>query len=97
MVTIRGVTGVRKDLPKYFYDLVRQVKKETSQPVCVGFGISTPQQVLPVLKYIDGIIVGSSIINIIKEFSGKERYKNLSNFIKTFQKISNFERNSYEI
>lgn len=84
LLTLAGTTGARKKLPTEFYNFIKQIRKETEKPLCAGFGISKPQQVLPILKYIDGFIVGSAIIEKIKE---DNTYKNLRNFIKNFVKI----------
>jgi len=70
-VSLTGVTGMRNKLP---LDLTRQlklVKKTTSKPVCVGFGISNPAQVRQIHNIADGVIVGSAIIRQIKENIGK--------------------------
>ena len=50
------------DLSK-FIDKVKQVAK---QPVCVGFGISTPEQAAQVAKTADGVIIGSKLIQLME-------------------------------
>ena len=81
LVTVAGTTGARKKLPTEFYNFVKTVRKETDKPLCVGFGISSPQQVVPILKYIDGFIVGSAIIDVIR------KNKSLSEFIRQFVEL----------
>jgi tryptophan synthase alpha chain len=69
-VSRTGVTGERTALAT---DLVRDVKrlrKRLDQPVAVGFGISTPQQVAAVGDIADGVVVGSALVRLIEEESG---------------------------
>ncbi len=49
---------------------VAAIKQHTSTPVCIGFGISTPQQAAEVASAADGIIVGSAIVKQIEQNSG---------------------------
>lgn len=67
LVSITGVTGTRQDLPPGLEDFVRRVRRKTSQPLCVGFGISTPGQAGRVAQVADGAIVGSHFIRLIEE------------------------------
>jgi len=67
MVSLVGVTGARESLPTGLEDFVNRVRKETPQPLCVGFGISTPDQARRVSNVADGVIVGSRLIQIIRD------------------------------
>ena len=67
LVSITGVTGARTDLPKELESLVARVRQKTQLPICVGFGISTPEHAKRVASVADGIIVGSRIIQLIEE------------------------------
>lgn len=64
-----GVTGVRKDLPTDLEDLVRQARAVARCPVCVGFGISTPEHVRAVARLADGVVVGSALVSTMAEES----------------------------
>jgi tryptophan synthase alpha chain len=69
-VSRTGVTGERAALPS---DLVRDVKrlrKRLDQPLAVGFGISTPQQVAAVGEIADGVVVGSGLVRLVEEKGG---------------------------
>ncbi|MFH1837101.1 MAG: tryptophan synthase subunit alpha [Candidatus Omnitrophota bacterium] len=66
-VSLTGVTGERKTLQSRLGEDVKRFKKLTSKPLCVGFGISTPEQAGKVSKVSDGVIVGSAIIKIIEK------------------------------
>ncbi|MCU0278948.1 MAG: tryptophan synthase subunit alpha, partial [Candidatus Nanopelagicales bacterium] len=47
--------------------LVAKAKALTSQPVCVGLGVSTPEQAAEVARYADGVIVGSAFVRLVLE------------------------------
>ncbi|MCM8792640.1 MAG: tryptophan synthase subunit alpha [Candidatus Omnitrophica bacterium] len=70
-VSLTGVTGPREKLPVDLIDNLKKIKKITSKPVCVGFGISRPDQIKRLYKIVDGVIVGSAIIKKIKDNLGK--------------------------
>ncbi|MBP5242089.1 MAG: tryptophan synthase subunit alpha [Clostridia bacterium] len=67
LVSSLGVTGVRKEITTDIGAIARDVKAVTSTPVCVGFGISTPEQAGKTAAESDGAIVGSAIVRIIAE------------------------------
>lgn len=66
LVSVTGVTGARDRLPTDLEVFVTRVKEATTQPLCVGFGISTPQQAKRVARLADGVIVGSRIIQLME-------------------------------
>jgi tryptophan synthase alpha chain len=65
LVSVTGITGERKSLAEGLGDLIARVREHTSAPVCVGFGISTPEQAKEVGKMADGVIVGSACVKAI--------------------------------
>ncbi len=67
-----GVTGARAELPPDLFTLIANIKSLTDNPVAVGFGISTPQQVAEVCAAADGAIVGSALVNTIAEHAGDD-------------------------
>ncbi len=67
LVSMTGVTGSRDKLPKELESFVLRVRQRTSQPLCVGFGISTAEQAQRVAKIADGVIVGSRLIQLLEE------------------------------
>ena len=67
LVSVTGVTGERKSISEGLGELINQVRKHTSIPVCVGFGISTPEQAKEVGKMADGVIVGTACVRTIGE------------------------------
>jgi len=66
-VSKTGVTGASNSLPEDLPDFVARVRKETDLPLAVGFGISTPEMVQQVSNIADGVVVGSAILNSIKQ------------------------------
>jgi tryptophan synthase alpha chain len=66
-VSVTGVTGTRGELPVELEGAVKQIREYSRKPVAVGFGISTPAQAKAVSLFADGVIVGSTIVNLIEE------------------------------
>jgi tryptophan synthase alpha chain len=86
-VSLLGVTGARSKLSGSVKELVSRIKKETSVPVCVGFGISRPEHAAEVAKAgADGVIIGSKIVGLIEE-NLKNKKKCLSEISKFIQKV----------
>jgi tryptophan synthase alpha chain len=67
LVSLTGVTGTRDKLPEELENFVARVRERTEKPLCVGFGVSTPEQARRVAKVADGVIVGSRIIQLMEE------------------------------
>jgi len=70
VVSLTGVTGERRELPPDLGAQIRTLRLVTTKPVCVGFGVSTPEQVEAVGKLADGVAVGSAIVRAIEEHAG---------------------------
>src|SRR5947199_126079 len=66
-VSVTGVTGVRDRLPEDIPELIGRIKKWTRLPVCVGFGVSTPEQARRVAEVADGVIVGSALVSMLEQ------------------------------
>ena len=66
VVARTGVTGVRDNVSVTVSDLVERVRQQTSLPVAVGFGISTPAHVREVYGYADAAVVGSRLVQEIE-------------------------------
>jgi tryptophan synthase alpha chain len=67
LVSVTGVTGARDRLPTDLKTFVARVRKVARQPLCVGFGISTPEQAGRIAAIADGVIVGSRIIQLMEK------------------------------
>ena len=66
-VSRTGVTGVRKDLASDLQEMVDMIKRHSDNSLVVGFGIQNPDQVNAVARLADGVVVGSAIVNTIKD------------------------------
>jgi tryptophan synthase alpha chain len=62
LISRLGVTGERDDLPPELGETVARLRGVTELPICVGFGISRPQQATAVATMADGVVVGSAIV-----------------------------------
>jgi tryptophan synthase alpha chain len=65
VVSLRGVTGARRELSRDLPAFVERVKSQTDLPLAVGFGISNPEQAQKAANLTDGVIVGSALVNIM--------------------------------
>lgn len=78
-VSVTGTTGARDKLSPDLMQFLKVVRKLSDKPVAVGFGISNSHQIKLLRKEVDGVIVGSRIIEAIKK---KENLKELVNKFK---------------
>lgn len=81
-VSLTGVTGARKELPRELKERLLKFKGVTRKPVCVGFGVSNSKAAKLIKSAADGVIVGSAIIDRIE--------KNLSNKDKMTESVKKF-------
>lgn len=61
-----GVTGEREHLPADLSEKVALLKQAADIPVCIGFGISTPEQAAQAARYGDGAVVGSHLVRLVE-------------------------------
>lgn len=66
LVSLTGVTGARKTLSPELKSFVGRVRDKARQPLCIGFGISTPEHAVRAASYADGVIIGSRLIELIE-------------------------------
>lgn len=66
-VSRTGVTGARQELAEGLAAEVAEVRALTDVPVAVGFGISTPEQAATVARVADGVVVGSALVETLRE------------------------------
>lgn len=67
LISRLGVTGVREDLPRDLPETVARLRRATDLPICVGFGVSKPEQARAVAEIADGVVVGSAIVRAAGE------------------------------
>jgi tryptophan synthase alpha chain len=62
LISRLGVTGARDDVPDELPDTIARLRRATTLPICVGFGISNASQAKRIGALADGIVVGSAIV-----------------------------------
>jgi tryptophan synthase alpha chain len=72
-VSVAGITGERTTLPPDIAEAVAWLRTQTNLPICVGFGISGPDQVRQLAPVADGLIVGSAIVRRLAEAINRPR------------------------
>lgn len=66
-VSRTGITGAKTDISSTLEEELSLIKKEITQPIAVGFGISNPQQAQSVARLADGVVIGSAIVQLIEK------------------------------
>lgn len=66
LVSLTGVTGARSNITTDFNNFIAGIREVARQPLCVGFGISTPEQAAGVTQLANGVIIGSKIIQLME-------------------------------
>ena len=79
-VSVTGITGSKNLDIKNVEEQVKTIKNHTKIPICVGFGINTPEDAKNVAEISDGVVVGSSIVKLIEE---KNSLDSVCKYIKT--------------
>ncbi len=85
LVSSMGVTGVRSEIKTDLPSMTKMIQAVTDTPVCVGFGIATPEQAGAIAAFADGVIVGSAIVKII-EAHGTQADKPLAAYVAEMKK-----------
>ncbi|HVT41468.1 MAG TPA: tryptophan synthase subunit alpha [Acidimicrobiales bacterium] len=67
-----GVTGERSESGSDAAGVVEKVRRATDLPVCVGVGVSTPEQAAAVCEVADGVVVGSALVRRLLEGGGPD-------------------------
>lgn len=62
-----GVTGARAVLPEQARELVARIRRTTSLPIALGFGLSNPDHVRQAGGWADAAVVGSALVSVIAE------------------------------
>ena len=78
-VSVAGITGERRSLPPDLVANVGWLRSQTQLPICIGFGISTPDHVRELAPVADGLIVGSALVRRLAEASGMPREELVGN------------------
>ena len=65
-VSITGITGAAAADSKAVGDAVARIKRHTKLPVCVGFGIRTPEAARAIAERADGAVVGTALVDALR-------------------------------
>ena len=88
-VTLRGVTGSSNlDIQEAEKNII-DIRSQTSLPVLAGFGIKTPTDALNLSKISDGVVIGSSLVEMINEQSHQKEYKKIYNYLNSMSEAIN--------
>ncbi|MCU0975070.1 MAG: tryptophan synthase subunit alpha [Steroidobacteraceae bacterium] len=65
-VTMTGTTGKQVDVPPDVLGYMDRVRAASPAPVCAGFGIRTREQVARMTGHVDGVVVGSALVEVLE-------------------------------
>jgi len=65
-VTMTGTTGKSAEVPEEVLDYMDRVKRFSQVPVCAGFGIRSHAQVARFAPHVDGVVVGSALVETLE-------------------------------
>jgi tryptophan synthase alpha chain len=85
-VALTGITGAKLTITDEIRKKIKEIQKESSLPVAVGFGISTPVEADQISRGADGIIVGSAIVKRFEGTPSSSLPPNLKKFIRSLKK-----------
>jgi tryptophan synthase alpha chain len=71
-VSVLGITGTKAPDLKSVKSNVQRLKKHTTLPICVGFGVKTAEQARIIAKTADGVVVGSALVSAIEKSLDKK-------------------------
>jgi len=80
-VAVTGVTGARRKYTPKTKKWLGSLSGLSRKPVCAGFGISGPAQIHELKPKVDGFIIGSALIDLIRKNKGRKRWDKISQFI----------------
>lgn len=83
-VSSLGVTGMRETVGRGVADMIREVKQVQDIPCAVGFGISTPEQAKEMSMISDGVIVGSTIMELVAEH-GRDSAEHVGAYVRSMK------------
>ena len=66
-VSVAGVTGAGAATLDHVEEAVARLRRHTDLPLCIGFGIRTPEHAAEVARRAEGAVVGSALIDKIAE------------------------------
>ncbi len=86
LMSVTGITGVRKALPPEMAAWARKVKSLSPLPVAVGFGISTPSMARAAVDSADAAVVGSACVKLVETHgAGRRGPGSLRRFVRSLK------------
>ena len=82
-VSVAGVTGTKVPVKQVVANEIDRIKRYTDLPVCVGFGIKSPEDAKAISLAADGVVVGSAIIETVQRGATESE---VSDFISSLSK-----------
>ena len=80
-----GITGTQTELASDAQGLVERIKKFTTLPVALGFGVSTAAHVKAVGEFADAAVVGSAIVGLIEKTPAEDAARAVGEFVATLR------------
>ena len=71
-VSITGITGSAAPDAGKVGEAVKRIKRHSTLPVCVGFGVRTAEQVRAIAQGADGVVVGSALVDTVRKHLGAD-------------------------
>ena len=72
-VSVAGVTGAGSATLEHVEQAVARLRRHTDLPLCIGFGIRTPEHAATIARLADGVVVGSALIDQVANASSNEQ------------------------
>tara|TARA_Y100001970_G_scaffold108285_1_gene135434 strand:- start:150 stop:950 length:801 start_codon:yes stop_codon:yes gene_type:complete len=89
LVSVTGVTGERNDLENRVENLIRRLKEISTNPIAIGFGISSEEHVRKIREWgADGVIIGSAFVKRIYESKEDQIVKEVGEFCEYMRKAA---------
>jgi tryptophan synthase alpha chain len=64
-VSVTGITGTKSATSASLEEALPRIRRHTALPVCIGFGIRTPQQAAEAARIADGAVVGTALVDTL--------------------------------
>jgi tryptophan synthase alpha chain len=87
-VALTGVTGARATLPERLSAYLNRVRRVTSLPLAVGFGISRPEHVADLRGQADAAIVASAIVDLMEAHPPQEHATRLHEYAQSLRQAA---------
>ena len=84
VVSSLGVTGTRTRITTDLNAIIQAIRKNSSVPCAIGFGISTPEQAAEMSRIADGVIVGSAIVKFLEKY-GAEAPEHIGEYVRSMK------------